>query len=81
LLDLDLIAFGARTVNLPGLVLPHPRAHLRHFVLQPLAEIAPEFVLPGQAKCPKELAGGLSNTETTLKLEWFEARSHSGSHS
>src|SRR5580700_6855387 len=47
LLDLDLIAFGARTVNSSELVLPHPRAHRRRFVLQPLAEIAPEFVLPG----------------------------------
>jgi 2-amino-4-hydroxy-6-hydroxymethyldihydropteridine diphosphokinase len=55
LLDLDLIAFGARTVNLPELVLPHPRAHLRRFVLGPLAEIAPEFVLPGQIKGVAEL--------------------------
>jgi 2-amino-4-hydroxy-6-hydroxymethyldihydropteridine diphosphokinase len=49
-LDLDLIAFGARTVNTPELVLPHPRAHLRRFVLEPLAEIAPQVILPGQTK-------------------------------
>ena len=47
-LDLDLIAFGNRTSNTPELVLPHPRAHLRRFVLEPLREIAPEFVLRGQ---------------------------------
>ena len=69
LLDLDLIAFGARTVNLPELVLPHPRAHLRRFVLQPLAEIAPEFVLPGQARGAAELLGALSKTEIVEKLE------------
>jgi 2-amino-4-hydroxy-6-hydroxymethyldihydropteridine diphosphokinase len=54
-LDLDLIAFGSRIVNSPELVLPHPRAHLRRFVLQPLNEIAPDFVLPGQKKSVREL--------------------------
>jgi 2-amino-4-hydroxy-6-hydroxymethyldihydropteridine diphosphokinase len=49
-LDLDLIAFGAETRQAAALVLPHPRAHLRRFVLQPLAEIAPDLVLPGQGK-------------------------------
>jgi 2-amino-4-hydroxy-6-hydroxymethyldihydropteridine diphosphokinase len=68
LLDLDLIAFGQRTVNLPELVLPHPRAHLRRFALQPLAEIAPEFVLPGQVKGAKALLEELSSMETAVKL-------------
>jgi 2-amino-4-hydroxy-6-hydroxymethyldihydropteridine diphosphokinase len=47
-IDLDLIAFGQETRSTPELVLPHPRAHLREFVLGPLSEIAPDFVLPGQ---------------------------------
>ncbi|MFO1477831.1 MAG: 2-amino-4-hydroxy-6-hydroxymethyldihydropteridine diphosphokinase [Verrucomicrobiota bacterium] len=47
-LDLDLIAFGNEIRSTPGLTLPHPRAHLRRFVLEPLAEIAPDLVLPGQ---------------------------------
>lgn len=47
-LDLDLIAFGGETRNATELTLPHPRAHLRGFVLVPLAEIAPALVLPGQ---------------------------------
>lgn len=54
-LDLDLIAFGSWILNAPGLILPHPRAHSRRFVLQPLSEIAPDFVLPGQAKTVREL--------------------------
>ena len=54
-LDLDLIAFGSETRNSPALVLPHPRAHLRKFVLQPLTEIAPDLVLPGQAKTAVQL--------------------------
>jgi len=60
LLDLDLIAFGARVVSGPELVLPHPRAHRRRFVLQPLAEIAPDFVLPGQHKSAAALLRDLN---------------------
>ncbi len=47
-LDLDLVAFGNQVRNTPELVLPHPRAHVRRFVLEPLAEIAPDLILPGQ---------------------------------
>jgi 2-amino-4-hydroxy-6-hydroxymethyldihydropteridine diphosphokinase len=47
-LDLDLIAFGNELRNSPELILPHPRAHLRRFVLEPLADISPDFVLPHQ---------------------------------
>ena len=39
-LDLDLLAFGAEPCNTPELILPHPRAHERRFVLQPWLEIA-----------------------------------------
>src|SRR5687768_13687504 len=49
-LDLDLIAFGKETRNTTELVLPHPRAHARRFVLEPLTEIAPDFILPGQTQ-------------------------------
>jgi 2-amino-4-hydroxy-6-hydroxymethyldihydropteridine diphosphokinase len=58
-LDLDLIAFGHATRNTQQLVLPHPRAHLRKFVLQPLAEIAPNLVLPGQSKMVAKLLADL----------------------
>ncbi len=58
-LDLDLIAFGAETRQGPGLFLPHPRAHLRRFVLEPMAQIAPNFILPGQEKTVLELLAAL----------------------
>lgn len=45
-LDLDLIDCGGRILAGPALVLPHPRAHLRAFVLRPLAEVAPDWVHP-----------------------------------
>lgn len=40
-LDLDLLLYGERLVDEPGLVVPHPRLHERAFVLRPLAELAP----------------------------------------
>jgi len=47
-LDLDLIVFGNERRATAELSLPHPRAHLRRFVLEPLGEIDPELVMPGQ---------------------------------
>ena len=54
-LDLDLIAFGNEIRASPELILPHPRAHQRQFVLQPLSEVAPDLVLPGQVKTVNQL--------------------------
>jgi 2-amino-4-hydroxy-6-hydroxymethyldihydropteridine diphosphokinase len=62
-LDLDLIAFGNETRNSPDLILPHPRAHLRRFVLQPLSEIAPDLNLPGQGKSVAQLLAMLPGGE------------------
>lgn len=47
-LDLDLLLYGDQFVDLPRLTLPHPRLHLRAFVLLPLAEIAPHLKIPGR---------------------------------
>lgn len=47
-LDLDLLLYGERIIDLPRLTLPHPRLHLRAFVLLPLAEIAPDLAIPGR---------------------------------
>jgi 2-amino-4-hydroxy-6-hydroxymethyldihydropteridine diphosphokinase len=55
LLDLDLISFGSQIINSNELILPHPRAHLRRFVLRPLSDIAPDFILPGQNKSVRDL--------------------------
>ena len=46
-LDLDLLLHGDAVVDGPGLVVPHPRMHLRAFVLAPLLEIAPAVRIPG----------------------------------
>jgi 2-amino-4-hydroxy-6-hydroxymethyldihydropteridine diphosphokinase len=47
-LDLDLLLYGAVQLDLPDLTLPHPRITERAFVLAPLAEIAPDLVIPGR---------------------------------
>ena len=47
LIDLDLLAFGQRSINTKRLIVPHPRIAERAFVLVPFAQIAPQFELPG----------------------------------
>ncbi len=49
-LDLDLLLYDELTLATPRLTLPHPRLHLRAFVLQPLAELAPELEIPGRGR-------------------------------
>lgn len=55
-LDLDLLLFGEQASNAPGLSLPHPRMHERAFVLVPLAEIAPDALIPGLGRVREVLA-------------------------
>jgi len=47
-IDIDVITFDGFISRDPSLTLPHPQSHLRRFVLQPLTEIAPDFILPEQ---------------------------------
>jgi len=68
-LDLDLIAFGAERRSGPELILPHPRAHRRRFVLAPLAEIAPDLVLAGQGWPVAELLARLPAEETATRVD------------
>ena len=54
-LDLDIILFGDLIMQTPVLTLPHPAMHQRRFVLEPLAEIAPEMVDPVSGRTIAEL--------------------------
>jgi len=47
-IDLDLLLHGDAEIDEPGLTVPHPRLHERRFVLEPLAELDPELVVPGR---------------------------------
>lgn len=46
-IDLDLLTYNDLVMKSPGLELPHPRMHLRAFVLRPVLELDPDFVIPG----------------------------------
>ncbi len=55
-LDLDLLLHDQRQMDVPGLTLPHSRMAQRAFVLRPLAELAPDLVIPGQGSVADLLA-------------------------
>ena len=67
-LDLDIIAFGDEQRQGAQLTLPHPRFQERRFVLEPLAEIAPEAILPGQTVTVAELLARLETDEKLTRL-------------
>ncbi|MEW6720339.1 MAG: 2-amino-4-hydroxy-6-hydroxymethyldihydropteridine diphosphokinase [Thermodesulfobacteriota bacterium] len=64
-LDVDIILMGSRTVMEPGLVVPHPSMALRRFCLAPVAEVAPEAVVPPGKRTVAEL---LATCEDTLEV-------------
>ena len=61
-LDLDLILYGNRIINAPGLNVPHPRFRERLFVLEPLGEIAPDWIDPVTGQTIVQLLKGLRHT-------------------
>jgi 2-amino-4-hydroxy-6-hydroxymethyldihydropteridine diphosphokinase len=67
-LDLDLLAYDDRIVEESGLVLPHPRLHLRAFVLLPLAEVAPDWVHPRLGRSVRELIAALPPAQRASPL-------------
>ncbi len=56
-IDLDLLVFGAETIDEPGLQVPHPRLAERKFALEPLAELEPALEVPGLGPVQALLAG------------------------
>lgn len=68
-LDLDLLVYGQQRRRTARLVLPHPRAFDRRFVLAPAAEVAPELRWPGTGQTVRQLLAALDNTEHAVRLE------------
>ena len=67
-MDLDILFFGDLTISEPDLIIPHPRLHERRFVLQPLAEIAPELIHPLLGMSIAELLRTLGGNERVTKI-------------
>lgn len=67
-LDLDIILFGKQRVDLPHLVIPHPRMPVRRFVLAPAAEVAPGMVDPGTGRTLLDLLANLDRRPSHLAL-------------
>ena len=67
-IDLDLLYCGDQQIDNERLQLPHPRIHLRKFVLQPLTDIRPDLVLPGQTKTVRELLDELNESGAVVRL-------------
>jgi 2-amino-4-hydroxy-6-hydroxymethyldihydropteridine diphosphokinase len=72
IIDVDLLYCGEQRINDERLRLPHPRLHLREFVLRPLAEIRPHLLLPGQKKAIRELLAEVEQSGEVIRFaeEW-----------
>ena len=71
-IDIDLLYCGDRKIDSERLQLPHPRVQRRQFVLQPLADIRPNLVLPNQMQSVRELLVQVPQTGQVVRLmeEW-----------
>jgi 2-amino-4-hydroxy-6-hydroxymethyldihydropteridine diphosphokinase len=68
-LDLDILFYGGRIIDEPGLTVPHPRLHLRRFALAPLVEIDPDWMHPVLHRTVKDLLDQLTDPAQVRKLD------------
>jgi 2-amino-4-hydroxy-6-hydroxymethyldihydropteridine diphosphokinase len=68
LIDLDILLFGDETIDTPELQVPHPRMHLRKFVLVPLAEVAPNLKHPSWSGTAADLLARTVDASTVQKF-------------
>ena len=67
-IDIDILLFGSSIIEIPPLTVPHAKMHERRFVLEPLAEIAPEARRPVFRRTVRELRDALPPGQTVKKL-------------
>lgn len=69
-LDIDLLLYGDRSSDAAELTLPHPRLRERRFMLQPLAEIAPDLPVPPDGAPVAELLERLTDQSGVERIGW-----------
>ena len=67
-IDIDLLAYGDRVMRTLALTLPHPRLHLRGFVLHPLVEVAPEWTHPVLGRTARQLLSSATGLERVERM-------------
>ena len=67
-IDIDLLYCGDQRVNDERLQLPHPRLHLRKYVLRPLADIRPDLVLSGEKKTVRDLLADSKDSGAVVRF-------------
>jgi 2-amino-4-hydroxy-6-hydroxymethyldihydropteridine diphosphokinase len=68
IIDIDVLLFASSVIEIPSLTIPHPHLHERRFVLEPLAEIAPDARHPIYKRSMRELRDALPPGQTVRKL-------------
>lgn len=72
-IDLDIIFYGNLVISTDSLVIPHPRAHERRFVLEPLLEIEPDAWHPAKNMAVRDIHSGLGDSQGISKTDGPEA--------
>jgi 2-amino-4-hydroxy-6-hydroxymethyldihydropteridine diphosphokinase len=68
IIDIDILFYGDEIINEPGLIVPHPELHNRRFTLEPLEELAPDFIHPVLKKSVLKLKKELKDSLIVKKL-------------